>query len=138
MEIPKQFRKLEPKEPKIYRKAGKCPEHKIVLMKGGHKCCECCCGGGCDPEYTCPKCQEIYKHEYAIWCRKFCHIVAISDSLPMVVEKGFIQRMPHDLVYMQFLHDGIPIKMGSWCKLGRDGLLTKASKPCSPPMIIIS
>jgi len=140
MITPKEFRKSEPKEPKIYSKAGYCTIHKKEkLEEDDHECCGCCCSG-CEPEYTCPKCQDLHAIKHNAWFRKFGHLIAVSEGLiyPSVVEKGIIKRPPSDLLYMQYLHGGKPIKMGSWCKIGNDGFLKKTNKPWSPPMIVVS
>lgn len=138
MTCPPKFEASKPKEPKRYfgesYKSRKCPRHKIklVLEKEGRSC-ECC--GDFEPEYRCPRCEELYDRAYQRWFRKWGHIVAVAEHL--VVEKGKIRYMPRDLRYHQLLHGGKPLKIGQWCKIGQDGYLKLSRKPRSSPMMLV-
>lgn len=135
---PANFRSSEPKEPKTYYgwsyEGRKCPKHKVKLVKEEHECCGCCCSG-CEPKYTCPKCEKAYDAAYQKWHNKWGHVVAISSYLN--VKNGRIMTMSPDLRYMQFLHGGKPLKIGQWCKLGDDGFIKFSKEPGSPNMLVI-
>ncbi len=137
METPQKFLASKPKEPKVYHRPGKCPIHKTTkLKKDSHECCDCCCGGGCEPNYSCPKCEAIYNKKYAIWFRKFGHLVAVGEGLE--VKNGRLMKVGHGLRYMQFYHGGKPLKIGTWCKVGNDGFLKRSTKNNYPQMLVIS
>lgn len=130
----------KPKEPKNYSgwsyKGRKCPKHKVALVKDDHECCGCCCSG-CEPEWSCPKCKAAYDRAYAKWFRQFGHLVAVGQCLG--VQDGKIVRYSPDIAYMQFLHGGKPIKIGSWCKVdGKSGHIVRTTKPWTTPMLVIS
>lgn len=134
METPIKFLKSKPKEIRIYRKAGKCPIHRSTkLVKDDHVCCDCCCGGGCDPEYTCPKCEEIYNEKYAKWFRKFGHIVAVGDDL-QVKNRRLITMS--GLRFYQFYNGGKTIKIGSWVKMDMKTGFIVASRRKSNMLVI--
>ena len=136
METPKQFLKSEPKEPRVYKKAGKCPIHKTTkLVKDDHECCGCCCSG-CEPEYTCHKCEALYNKKYAAWFRKFGHMVCRGDG--MVVKNGKVLIQGHNFVYFQFYHGGKPLKIGSWAKLDENGYLKKTNARYSEKFLVVS
>lgn len=135
MEAPLKFRKSEPKEPRVYRKAGKCPIHKTVkLKKDDHECCDCCCGGGCDPKYTCPKCEKIYNEKYTKWFRKWGHTCAVWDDLHAKNRRLITMQ---GLRFMQFYNGGKTIKMGSWARLDENGIL-RASRKNKSTILVIS
>ncbi len=124
-----------PKMFAVYSKAGFCPKHKSTrLWKVEHECCDCCCDG-CDPEYTCPRCEALYDKKVVAWLRKFCHMVAVGDCL--LVKDGKLQAM-NGVVFQQYLHGGNPLKIGSWCKIGADGYLKRSTKNNRPQMLVIS
>ena len=135
---PEQFQASKPKEPRRYEgwsyKGRKCPKHKIKLVKDDHVCCGCCCSG-CDPEWSCLKCEELYHKAYARWFRKWGHIVAIAHHLDVV--RGKIRMISPDTRYMQLLHGGKPLKEGQWCKIGEDGYIKLARRPGIPNMLIV-
>ncbi len=136
METPKKFLASKPKEARIYRKAGKCPIHKTTkLIKDDHECCGCCCSG-CDPEYTCPKCEALHAKKYAIWFRKFGHMVCTGEG--MVVKNGKVHIPGRNLTYFQFYHGGKPLKIGTWCKVGDDGYLKKTSANYCQKFLVVS
>jgi len=55
----------------------------------------------------------------------------------MVVERGKIKIPGYDLRYMQFYHGGKPLKEGTWCKLGEDGLLKRSTAKAHPQMLVV-
>ena len=134
---PKDMQASKPKEPRRYTgwsyEDRKCPKHKVKLVKDDHECCGCCCSG-CDPEWTCPECEELYDLAYRAWFKSWGHYVAFGDHL--LVRDGKLLSMSGVSVQL-FLHGGKPLKAGQWCKVGDDGYLKLARKPWTPNMLVI-
>lgn len=116
-----------PKEPKAYGKAGKCPKHKRTdLVKDDHECCGCCCSG-CDPEYRCPKCLELWQKKDRAWLATWCNMV-YHDPFGQLDPKNPTPSMQGR--FSQFKHGGKRLRKGSWAKIDpKTGLLKYSRKP---------
>ena len=128
METPKKFLKSKPRETPFREgwsyKGKKCPKHKIPFLDYSFEC-------EGEPMWMCKKCEDIYDEAFAKWFRKFGHIVACGSDmfLPGIVENGRIKRITPGLVFMQYLHGEKPIKIGSFCKLDKNGFIRKCNRP---------
>lgn len=131
---PEKFKASEPKKPTVYHKAGKCRIHKTTkLVKDDHECCGCCCSG-CEPDYTCPKCEALYDKKHQIWFNKWGHIVAVDEF--MVVENGKIKFPSPNVRLHQFYHGGTPVKIGKFAKIDPKTGFVKLSRKKTDMFII--